>query len=156
METGDDLRELMRRLAAPVAVLTIELEGRRSGVTVASFVSLSLDPPLVGVSLARTAALHELLREVDVFVVNALAADQDGVAQHFARGVPPIAMWTGIQVRDAEGPPLIEGALGWLVCRRSQEVPVGDHTFFVGEVLSVEHGTAGPALAYVGQRYVAL
>jgi flavin reductase len=156
VETGDDLRELMRRLAAPVAVLTIELDGRRSGVTVASFVSLSLDPPLVGVSLARTAALHELLREVDLFVVNALAADQDGVAQHFARGVPPIAMWTGIRVRDAEGPPLIEGALGWLVCRRSQEVPVGDHTFFVGEVLSVEHGSTGPALAYVGQRYVAL
>jgi len=146
----------MRRLAAPVAVLTVEHDGRRSGVTVGSFVSLSLDPPLVGVSLARTAQLHEPLRELDLFAVNVLAADQDGVAQHFARGVPPIVMWTGIPVRAGEGPPLIEGSLGWLVCRRVQDVPVGDHTFFVGEVLSVEHGVAGPALAYVGQRYVSL
>jgi len=154
--SGDDLRELMRRLAAPVAVLTIELDGRRNGVTVGSFGSLSLDPPLVGVAIARTAQFHEALREVDLFVLNALAAGQDGVAQHFARGVPPIAMWTGIAVRAGEGPPLLEGCLGWLVCRRVQEVPVGDHTFFVGEVLSVEHGAQGPALAYIGQKYVSL
>ena len=154
--SGDDLRELMRRLAAPVAVLTIELDGRRNGVTVGSFGSLSLDPPLVGVAIARTAQFHEALREVDLFVLNALAAGQDGVAQHFARGVPPIAMWTGIAVRAGEGPPLLEGCLGWLVCRRVQEVPVGDHTFFVGEVLSVELGAPGPALAYIGQKYVSL
>ena len=156
METGLELRELMRRLPAPVSVVTIEFEGRRSGLTVGSVVSLSLDPPLVGVSISRDAQLHELLREVDRFAVNALAADQDGVAQHFARSVPPIAMWAGIGVRPGEGPPLLEGAIGWLTCRRVQEVPAGDHTLFVGEVLAVEQGAPGPALAYVGQQYVSL
>jgi len=157
VSTGDELRELMRRVPSPVAVITIELDGRRTGLTVGSFVSLSLEPPLVGVSLSHEAQLHELLKEVELFAVNALAADQDGVAQHFARGVPPIAMWSGIRVRESDaGPPLLEGAIGWLICRRVQDVPVGDHTLFVGEVLRAEQGKAGPALAYVGQRYVSL
>ncbi|MGZ4389555.1 MAG: flavin reductase family protein, partial [Gaiellaceae bacterium] len=77
MSKGDDLRELMRRVPSPVAVVTIELDGRRTGLTVGSFVSLSLEPPLVGVSLSHEAQLHELLKEVDLFAVNALAADQD-------------------------------------------------------------------------------
>lgn len=147
----------MRRVPSPVAVVTIELEGRRQGLTVGSLVSLSLEPALVGISLSHEAQLHELIKEVELFGVSALGADQDGVAQHFARGVPPIAMWSGIRVRETElGPPLIDGAIGWLVCRRVQDVPVGDHTLFVGEVLRAEPGRDGPALAYVGQRYVSL
>ncbi len=156
MEGGEELRALMRRVPAPVCVLTLELEGRRHGLTVGSFVSLSLAPPLVGVSIARQAQLHELLREVDAFAVNVLAAGQDGVAQHFARGVPPIAMWSGIEVRAGEGPPLLAGAAGWLSCRRLESLATGDHTFFVAEVLALEQGAPGPALAYVGQRYVSL
>ena len=146
----------MRRLPAPVCVLTIVHDGRPTGLTVGSFVSLSLDPPLVGVSIAREAQLHEPLREVDRFALSILAADQDGVAQHFARSVPPIAMWRGIPVREGAEPPLIEGCVGWLVCRRLDDVPTGDHTFFVAEVLSLEEGPAGPALVYVGQKYVSL
>jgi flavin reductase (DIM6/NTAB) family NADH-FMN oxidoreductase RutF len=156
MERGDELRTLMRRLPAPVCVLTIEHEGRRTGLTVGSFVSLSLDPPLVGVSISREAQLHEPLREVERFAISVLAADQDGVAQHFARSVPPIAMWDGIHVRENDGPPLLEGAVGWLSCRRVHDVAAGDHTFFVAEVLSLEQGEPGPALVYVGQRYVSL
>lgn len=158
MTRGDELRALMRRLPTPVAVVTIELEGRRSGLTVGSLVSLSLAPPLVGVSISRDAQLHELLKEVELFAVSLLGADQDGVAQHFARSVPPIAMWAGIEVREQEppAPPLLAGAVGWLTCRRVRDVDVGDHTLFVGEVLAIEQGAAGPALAYVGQRYVSL
>ena len=153
---GQELRHLMRRLPAPVCVLTIVHEGRPTGLTVGSFVSLSLDPALVGVSISHEAQLHELLRETDVFAVNVLGAAQDGVAQHFARSVPPIAMWSGIPLREGTEPPLIEGCVGWLTCRRAHDVPAGDHTFFVGEVETVEQGDPGPALAYVGQKYVSL
>ena len=146
----------MRRLPAPVCVLTLVDQGRPTGLTVGSFVSLSLRPPLVGVSINREAQIHEPMRETEIFAVNLLAADQDGVAQHFARSVPPIAMWRGIRVRPGSEPPLLEGAAGWLTCRRAQDVPVGDHTLFVAEVLRVEPGAPGPALAYVGQRYVSL
>lgn len=147
----------MRGLPAGVAVLTIALENDRLGLTVGSLVSLSLDPPLVGVSISRQAAMHELLREARGFAFSLLAGDQEGLAQHFARGVPPFAHWHGIATRKgAAGAPLLDGALGWLECRLASEHPAGDHTFFVGEVLSVEAGRSAPPLAYVGGRYTSL
>ena len=60
---GEDLRAVMRRFPTGVAVVTVDAGGQRVGLTVASLVTLSLDPPLVGVAVARQAALHELLRE---------------------------------------------------------------------------------------------
>jgi len=157
MATGDDLRALMRRFPAGVAVITVDVEGERLGLTVGSLVSLSLEPPLVGVSIAREAAMHELLREAGGFAANLLAGGQEWVAQHFARGVPPIAMWHGIATREgAAGAPLLVGALGWLECRLVGETPAGDHTFFTGEVLSVEKGEPAPPLVYFESAYRAL
>jgi flavin reductase (DIM6/NTAB) family NADH-FMN oxidoreductase RutF len=151
---GDALRALLRRFPAGVAVVTVEAEGERLGLTVGSLVPLSLDPPLVGISIARDAALHELLRRAGGFALNLLAAGQEAVAQHFARGVPPIAHWQGIAHREGSaGAPLIEGALGWLECRNWAEHDAGDHTFFVGEVLACELGVAAPPLVYVDRRY---
>ena len=156
MELGADLRSLMRRVPAGVAVVTVDVEGERLGLTVASLVSLSLDPPLVGVSISRQAAMHELLRRTDRFGVSLLGAGQEAVAAHFARGVPPIALWHGVAVRDDDGPPLLDRAIGWLLCTRRSEVDAGDHTLFVGRVEAVEHGAAGNALAYVSGSYVAV
>jgi flavin reductase (DIM6/NTAB) family NADH-FMN oxidoreductase RutF len=71
--------------------------------------------------------------------------------------VPPFAHWHGIATRaGAAGAPLLDGALGWLECRTVAAHAAGDHTLFVGEVLSVERGRTGPALVYVGQRYRSL
>jgi flavin reductase (DIM6/NTAB) family NADH-FMN oxidoreductase RutF len=117
-------------------------------------VSLSLEPPLVGAAVSRQAALHELLRRAGEFGVSVLADGQEHLAQHFARGVPPIALWKGIPVRDADGPPLLEGALAWLRCSVWREHDAGDHTLFVGEVVEAESGSAPRALVYLGRRYV--
>jgi flavin reductase (DIM6/NTAB) family NADH-FMN oxidoreductase RutF len=152
--TDDDLREVMRAFPSGICVVTIQYEQTRVGLTVGSLVSLSLEPPLVGFALGRQAQLHELLRGAGEFGVSLLAADQEAVAQHFARSVPPIAMWTGIELRDdIDGPPLIAGALGWLRCRVESEHPAGDHTFFVGGVEWTDVGTRRPALVYVRQGY---
>jgi flavin reductase (DIM6/NTAB) family NADH-FMN oxidoreductase RutF len=156
VDRGIDLRSLMRRVPAGVSVVTVEVGGHRLGLTVATLVSLSLDPPLVGVAISRQAALHELLREAGRFGVSVLAAGQEDVAQHFARGVPPIAMWTGVAVRPGDGPPLLEGAAGWLVCDVRSSHDTGDHTLFDAEVVAVEQGSPGPALAYVNGSYVPL
>jgi flavin reductase (DIM6/NTAB) family NADH-FMN oxidoreductase RutF len=155
VEEGEELRALMRRVPTAVAVVTAEVEGRRYGITVGSLVSLSLEPPLVGMSISRQTALNLLLKESDVFAVSVLAADQDAIAQHFSRSVPPLILWNGIALRDVEGPPQVEGALGWLRCRRLQELEVGTHTFFVAEVLEVEQGR-GAALLYAERSYHAL
>ena len=157
MVSGDELREVMRRVPAGVAVVTVDLGGQRAGLTVASLVSLSLEPPLVGFAIRRDAALHELLREAQELAVSVLAAGQEHIAQHFARGVPPIALWERIPLRDADDPPQLEGAVAWLRCRLTEEHPTGDHTFFVAAVETAEPGPpqARP-LVFHGQAYAAL
>jgi len=150
---GDELRELMRRFPAGVAIVGVDLEGERLGLTIGTLIPLSLEPPLVGFAVRRGAALHELLRGSGTFGASLLAAGQEAVAQHFARGVPPIAIWEGIDVREGEGPPLVAGAIGWLTGRVRAEVPAGEDTFFVSEVLSVEEGAPQRPLVYVDQGY---
>jgi len=149
VSVGDELRALMRRAPASVAVLTVDTGRDRLGLTVSSLVSLSLDPPLVGVSIAREAAMHELLREAGRFAASLLAGGQEWLAQHFARGVPPIGMWHGIETDEGSGgAPLLAGALGSLECRLVSEHAVGDHTLFVGEVEAVRLGASAPPLVY--------
>ena len=144
----------MRAFPSGLAVVAVDLEGERVGLTVGSLISLSLDPPLVGIAISRQAALHELLRAAGRFGVSLLAADQAHVAQHFARGVPPIAMWRGISWRPGRsGVPLLEDAVGWIESDVVGEHVTGDHTFFVGDVLACERGRLAPALVYVEQRY---
>jgi flavin reductase (DIM6/NTAB) family NADH-FMN oxidoreductase RutF len=154
--TGEELRALMRRFPSGVAVVTVDLEGERVGLTVSSLVSLSLDPPLVGVAVSRQAALHELLRRAGSFGVSLLGEGQEDLATRFSRGVPPIALWTGVEVREGPGPPLLEGSLGWLHCETRAEHAVGDHTLFVGEVVSAEPGAPARPLVHLGRRFVAV
>jgi flavin reductase (DIM6/NTAB) family NADH-FMN oxidoreductase RutF len=145
--TADALLAVLRRHPSGVVVVTVNAAGQRVGLTVATLVSLSLSPPLVGVAIARQAALHELVREAGAFAVSLLGADQGHVAEHFARGVPPIAMWKGVAAVAGElGAPLLDGALGWVECRLADEVATGTHTFFVGEVVRAETGVDGRPL----------
>ena len=143
----------MRRHPVGVSVVTVDLEGQRLGVTVASLVSVALEPPLVCISIAHQAALHELLREAGGFAVSLLSAEQEPLAQHFARGVPPIAMWIGIDIREGARGPLLEGALGWLECAVVAEHEAGDHTLFVGLVERAEEGPPGAPLMRLDGRY---
>jgi flavin reductase (DIM6/NTAB) family NADH-FMN oxidoreductase RutF len=147
--TGEELREVMRRFPAPVAVVTASVEGEHFGLTVGSLVSLSLAPPLVGISIGKESSSHEPLRQAGGWAASLLTQSQQPVAQHFARrGIPPVAMWTGVDVRDGTRGPLVHGALAWLECRTVSEHDAGDHTIFVGEVESTELGANGPGLVY--------
>jgi flavin reductase (DIM6/NTAB) family NADH-FMN oxidoreductase RutF len=155
VERGAEQRALFRRWPAGVSVVVAQVDDRRHGLTVSSLVSLSLEPPLVGISIAHQASLHELLRDAGEWTASMLAGDQEELAKHFARSVPPIALWNGIAVRE-DDPRLLVGAAGWLTARTVDEVPTGDHTFFVSEVLSIEEGNAATSLSYVHHGYRAL
>ena len=149
-----DLRELLGRYPSGVCVVTVDAEGQKLGLTVSSLVSLSLDPPLAGFAVSRDAAMHELLREAGGCAISLLAAGQDWLAQHFARGVPPIAMWHGIATAGgASGAPLLVGALGWLECSLREEIATGTHTFFVCDVRRVELGEDAPPLVRARGEY---
>jgi len=151
-DRGAEQRALFRRWPTGVSVVVAESGGRRAGLTVNSLVSLSLEPPLVGISLALTASLYEVLRESGTWTVSMLAADQDHVALHFASSIPPIALWDGVEVLD-DDPQLLAGAVGWLHVRTVEEVAAGDHTVFVGAVESVEQGPGRGAIVYFGREY---
>jgi flavin reductase (DIM6/NTAB) family NADH-FMN oxidoreductase RutF len=151
-ERGAEQRALFRRWPAGVSVVVAEVEGRRAGLTVSSLVSLSLEPRLVGISIAREASLHELLRDAGAWGASFLTGEQEHLAKHFARGVPPIALWRGIDVRD-DDPRLLADAAGWLTARTVDELATGDHTFFIAELERVEEGTAPTSLVYVHRGY---
>jgi flavin reductase (DIM6/NTAB) family NADH-FMN oxidoreductase RutF len=147
---GDELRAAMRRYASGICVVTVDDEGRTLGLTVGSLVSLSLEPPLVGISIGHQSQLHEPLRRARRFAVSILSGDQAHLAQHFARAVPPIALWEGVPVRDGD---LIDDALAWFRCRVESEHEAGDHTIFVGALESVELGRTGAPLVYLEGTY---
>ena len=154
MGAGDDLRALLGRVPTGVSVVTVDAGGQRLGLTIGSLVGLSLDPPVVGFAVSRQAALHELLREAGRCAISVLAAGQESLAEHFARGVPPIAMWEGVATEPrGDGAPRLSGAVGWLACSVAAEHAAGTHTLFVCDVLRAELGAAAPALVRVRGSY---
>jgi len=151
--TGEDLRGLMRFWPHGVSVLTVDYDGDRMGVTLSSLVSLSLDPPLVGISVGKQASCYELLRRAGAFAVSLLGSGQEELARRFASGHPPIVHWRGVETREGRVAPLVEGGVGWIEARTVAEHDVGDHTFFVGAVVTVERGPSTQALMYRDREY---
>jgi flavin reductase len=153
--TGEELREVMRRFPAPVAVVTTALGDERFGLTVGSLVSLSLQPPLVGISIGKESSSHEPIRRAGGWAASLLSGAQANIAQHFARsGIPPVALWHGMDVRQGSRGPLVDEALAWLECRTTSEHEAGDHTIFVGEVESAEARATGSGLVYREGKYL--
>jgi flavin reductase (DIM6/NTAB) family NADH-FMN oxidoreductase RutF len=144
----------MRRFPAPVAVVTTHVDDERYGFTAGSLVSVSLEPPLVAVSVGRGSSSHEPMRRAGGFSVSLLSEGQAEVARHFARsGVPPVVLWQGATVHDGRRGPLVADAVAWLECRTWAEYDAGDHTLFVGEVESHELGRAARGLVYRDSTY---
>ena len=153
MTNGEDLRALMRFVPHNVAVLAVDHDGDRMGVTISSLVSLSLDPPLVAISIGKQASLYEVLRRAGAFSVRLLGGEQEDLALRFAAGRPPIVHWDGVDLREGQFAPLIDGALGWIEARTAAEHDAGDHTLFIADVVSVERGPARSALMYRDRSY---
>jgi flavin reductase (DIM6/NTAB) family NADH-FMN oxidoreductase RutF len=145
-------RTVLGRFATGVTVITTAAgSGERVGVTVNSFNTLSLDPPLILWSLALSAWSAELFRGADRFAVNILRADQAGVARQFAR--PGLDKFAGVATREGlGGVPLIEDAVAHIECSVHQRHPGGDHDLYIGLVeraASVDH----QPLVYLGSRF---
>ncbi len=152
---GAEQRELFRRWPMGVSVVVAEAGGRKAGLTVSTLVSHSLAPPLVSISLDRSASLYEVLDEAGEWVVSILAGDQDHLAQHFARNVPPLVQWDRIAVTEDDAR-LLAGAVGWIVAETTDRLAVGDHVIVVGSVRSLAFGPGSGALLYLDRRYVSV
>jgi flavin reductase len=140
-----DLRNCLGRFATGVTVLTYAVDGEPRGVTVNSFSSISLDPPLVLVSLARKAKAASHLRD-GPFCVNVLGAGQVDVALNFAgKESDRLISWnTSGQV------PRLASSHAWLECLPWRSYDGGDHLLFLGEVQRLSFDDSEPLLFYSG------
>jgi flavin reductase (DIM6/NTAB) family NADH-FMN oxidoreductase RutF len=141
----------MSHFASGVTVVTTEHDGKPLGMTVASFASLSLHPPLVLVCIEKSVKTHDAIAAAGKFGVSILAEAQADVSSRFASKRDD--KFEGIDVdRGTEGVPLIRGAITRLECRVHQQLPGGDHSIFVGEVQEVAT-TDGKPLVYFRSSY---
>lgn len=133
------LREVMGRFATGVTVLTAGGSDGH-GMTANAFSSVSLEPPLVLCCVARSARMHEVITTAQSFAVSILGAEQNDLAKHFANWKRPRgrAQFNGLdwQAGYRTGAPLLTGALAWLECELVKVYAGGDHSIFLGEVLS--------------------
>jgi flavin reductase (DIM6/NTAB) family NADH-FMN oxidoreductase RutF len=141
------LRQVMGRFATGVTVVTTMHRDTIHGMTANAFLSVSLRPPLVLVSLGRC-RMSEMLPLTKRYGVSVLAHDQEQLAAHFAAQrpapVPPSFAWH-------DGLPLLEGALAHLACRVVDVHPAGDHVLWIGEVEHLRHVEGEPLLFYTGR-----
>jgi flavin reductase (DIM6/NTAB) family NADH-FMN oxidoreductase RutF len=152
--TQREFRDALGTFATGVTVVTACNEaGVRVGLTVSSFNSVSLDPPLVLWSLANTAHTMAVFQACSHYAVHVLAADQLALANQFAqRGIDRFA---GVTCTTGEtGVPLIDGALATFECRNRSQHAEGDHVIFVGEVVHCHRPRhTAPLLYHGGQLY---
>ena len=128
----------MSHFVSGVTVVTTEHEGTPYGMTVASFASLSLNPPLVLICIEKSVKTHDALIASEKFGVSILGQEQGDLSGRFATKKIE-DKFAGVAVtRGAElGVPLLNGAICTLECKVHSQLPGGDHTIFVGEVVNV-------------------
>ena len=151
----DEFRSAMSRFASGVTVVTTRSDGQQpSGLTVSSFASLSLEPPLVLICIDKRASIHDLLVEGRYFAVNILAEAQEILSRRFASR--DVDRFSGTGYADGvTGVPILNDVVAALECRIVHTYPGGDHTIVVGEV---EHAIVddGKPLGYFRGGYVQL
>jgi flavin reductase (DIM6/NTAB) family NADH-FMN oxidoreductase RutF len=141
-------RKALGRFATGVTVVTARHEGVPHGMTANAFMSVSLDPPLVLVSVGNQSNMHRVLQSTRRYGVSVLAEDQEALSVHFAGRIVD-----GLEPRfiTRRGVPLVEGALAYLVVQVVDAHLAGDHTLYIGLVEHFEAIDGRPLLFYGGK-----
>ncbi len=141
----------LSHFASGVTVVTTEHDGRQYGMTVASFASLSLHPPLVLVCIERSVKTHDAIAAAGKYGVSILSSTQADISSKFASRSDD--KFDGVELIEGDlDVPLIAGALTAIECRVYDRLPGGDHTIFIGEVLKI-HTREGDPLLYFRSGY---
>ncbi|WP_422771045.1 flavin reductase family protein [Plantactinospora sp. WMMC1484] len=153
---AQSLRRACGAFATGVTVVTVG-GGVPHGMTANSFASVSLEPPLLLVCIDRKAIMHGCLDGTRSFGVSVLAADQEAVARYFADRRRPLgaAQFDSVDWRPGPvtGAPLISGALAHFECDVWRSYDGGDHTIYLGSVLSVGQPEGADALVFLRGRF---
>jgi flavin reductase (DIM6/NTAB) family NADH-FMN oxidoreductase RutF len=147
----------MRNFPQGVTVVTYSSESGFEGVTVSSFTSISLEPPLILISLAKGTKSNMLLSLQDYFAVNLLAEDQKSVSDRFAGRDDIEERFRGIKYSlTSRKLPIIAGSVAYLECRKYRWEDAGDHDIVLGEVLDGAVLNSKMPLVYHRQQYTLL
>ncbi|HEY0607209.1 MAG TPA: flavin reductase family protein [Herpetosiphonaceae bacterium] len=147
-----EFRRIMGHFASGVTVVTVCREGTCHGITVSSFCSLSLEPPLVLICIDRRYTSHEKIQQSEAFAINILAEDGEWLSRHFASRDDDKFAKVGYHTGES-GAPLLDEALATIECRLVDQFPGGDHTIFVGQVLAMSAQDEGRPLLYFRSGY---
>lgn len=155
---SQEFRKVLGQFATGVAVVTTKLDGVPQGMTVNSFTSVSLEPPLVLFCADKRTRTNEVVGKSGVFAVNVLREEQRRLSEIFAGQGTDEERKAVLWAREAlaTGAPVIEGSLGWMDCRVRQVIDAGDHVIYLGEVLDAGRGPMGAPLLYYRGTYQAM
>jgi flavin reductase (DIM6/NTAB) family NADH-FMN oxidoreductase RutF len=144
----------MRVYPQGVTVVTTQAADGPKGITVSSFTSVSLSPPLVLVSIEKGSQLHDLFRAAKGFAVNFLADDQRSVSDRFAGRTEALNRFEGLRFRrGANGSPIIDGVRAFIECKTWRVDEGGDHSLIIGEVVAAQTLSSKKPLVYYAQQY---
>jgi flavin reductase (DIM6/NTAB) family NADH-FMN oxidoreductase RutF len=146
--SGDDFRSAMRQWASGVTVVTARNGEERRAILVTSFLSVSLDPPTILVSIKRGGTTHRVLEAGRIFAVHILHEDQAAFATALgydndeeARSLRSTTYWEG-----PSGAPILDDCLAYLDCRVVDTYEAKDHTLYIGLVEACGMNAGGPLL----------
>jgi flavin reductase (DIM6/NTAB) family NADH-FMN oxidoreductase RutF len=151
----EKLRRAMRAWTTGVAIVTSIYEGDQYGMTVNSFTSVSIDPPLVCVTLKRLTHTHDLVVKSGMFSVTILTAAQKELSDRFAGKLPHILnRFASLQTETISlDAPVFKDGMAYFDCRVVNSMPVGENTLFVAEVLDARGEGGGEPLVYHNREY---
>jgi len=154
----EQLRHAMRAWTTGVSIVTAIYAGQQYGMTVNSFTSISLEPPLVSLALKKLTHTHELVEKSGEFSVTILASDQKELSDRFAGKHPEIKdRFEGVRTETLSiNAPLIKNGLAFFNCRVVGSVPAGENTLFVAEVIAARGEGSGEPLVYHNRAYLKL
>ncbi len=145
------LRAAFACFATGVTIITaLDENGSPVGLTANSFGSVSLSPPLVQWSLRVNSGLHRAFVEANLFCVSVLSHEQEAAARQFSSRAPDRFAEVAL-VQTAGEPPLIAEAIAHFVCRKINDVRVGDHELFIGEVLRAKTFPGEPLIFHASK-----
>jgi flavin reductase (DIM6/NTAB) family NADH-FMN oxidoreductase RutF len=148
-----EFRNALGNFTTGICVVTTHSDDHTAcGMTINSFASVSLTPPLVLWSLQDDSHCLGIFESAETFVINVLAADQHALSSRYAtkdsHQLDPQHYRIGVS-----GEPVIRGALASFECRRWAQYPGGDHIILVGEVVAVEHNSNKAPLVFNSGQY---
>lgn len=158
MDLNERFKATLGSWASGVSVVTTRHADLLYGITVSSFASVSLDPPLISICIGNANRASAIIEESGWFGVSVLSRKQEEASNYFARpGREPTPGFVEIDGAWTEsGLPIVHDSLAWAVCDVHQAVPAGDHTLFIGRVTDAGHDPEGQPLIYWRRGYRSL